>query len=352
MSIVEAALKLHGDAPSASSPQGTVDRKELAFVAMERTRMPMAVTDPRQPDNPIVLANKAFLEETGYSAEEVLGRNCRFLQGPATDPAVVAEVREAVRAGREITAEMLNYRKDGTPFWNQLYISPVYDDDGQLLYFFASQLDVTRRREAIRLKEAEHILLREVDHRAKNALALVQGIVRLSKRDEAESFADAVQGRVDALARAHTLLADGSWGDVSLDRIVRSEIASLDMTRIHIDGEAVEVAAAYVQPVALLLHELAANARRHGAFSVSQGSLAIEWRQDNSSRELSIRWIENGGPPPAAVREPGYGHTMIAAIAARQLRGTVRYAWEQCGLAAEVSILNVHPKVSRARATA
>jgi len=94
--------------------------------------MPMILTDPRQEDNPIVFANKAFLDLTGYEETEVLGRNCRFLQGPQTDRTTVVEMRESVAAREAISAEILNYKRDGSPFWNAVFIGPVYDVDGEL----------------------------------------------------------------------------------------------------------------------------------------------------------------------------------------------------------------------------
>lgn len=109
--------------------------------------MPMLITDPRQPDNPIVFVNDAFGRLTGYSREETLGRNCRFLQGPGTSLDDVAKVRQAVADLKPIEIDLLNYRKDGTLFWNRLLVSPVFDE-GELTYFFASQLDVTRERTA------------------------------------------------------------------------------------------------------------------------------------------------------------------------------------------------------------
>jgi PAS domain S-box-containing protein len=122
-------------------------RRAGPFVAaLERTREPMVVTDPRLPDNPIVFANPAFLALTGYDADEVLGRNCRFLQGPDTDPAAVALVRDAVAGRREVKVQLLNYRKDGGTFWNELHLSPVFDEAGELVNFFGSQLDVTPSR--------------------------------------------------------------------------------------------------------------------------------------------------------------------------------------------------------------
>jgi len=123
-------------------------RSDIFFSAVETTRMPMIITDPHQPDNPIIFANRAFVEMTGYERDELLGRNCRFLQGPETDPDAIAEIREAIAENREAATEVLNYRKDGSTFWNALFVSPVFDDAGTLVYFFGSQLDVSRRRDA------------------------------------------------------------------------------------------------------------------------------------------------------------------------------------------------------------
>jgi PAS domain S-box-containing protein len=125
---------------------GLQDRGNIFFAAVEMTRMPMVVTDPRQPDNPIVFANGAFFDLTGYTDEETVGRNCRFLQGPDTDRATVEEVRQALQEQRAVAVDLLNYKKDGKPFWNALYIGPIFDQDGELLYFFASQMDITERR--------------------------------------------------------------------------------------------------------------------------------------------------------------------------------------------------------------
>ena len=123
-------------------------RSDIFFSAVETTRMPMIITDPHQPDNPIIFANRAFVEMTGYERDELIGRNCRFLQGPETDPDAIAEIREAIAETREAATEVLNYRKDGSTFWNALFVSPVFDDNGTLVYFFGSQLDVSRRRDA------------------------------------------------------------------------------------------------------------------------------------------------------------------------------------------------------------
>jgi PAS domain S-box-containing protein len=125
---------------------GLNDRGNIFFAAVEMTRMPMVVTDPNQPDNPIVFVNGAFRDLTGYHEDQLVGRNCRLLQGPDSDPATVDEIRRAVHEERAVAVDVLNYKADGQPFWNALFIGPIFDQDGKLLYFFASQMDITERR--------------------------------------------------------------------------------------------------------------------------------------------------------------------------------------------------------------
>jgi PAS domain S-box-containing protein len=310
------------------------DRRELAFIAVERTRMPMAVTDPRLPDNPIVLANQAFLDLSGYSAEEVVGRNCRFLQGPRTDPAQVAKLRDAIAAEQEATIELLNYRKDGTSFWNELFISPVHDDAGRLLYFFSSQKDISKRRQARDLEAEEHRLLREVDHRAKNALALVQGIVRLSCADDPQAYASSVQARVESLARAHSILSAMRWREVPLDRLIQAEAEPFGSKRIRVEGAPIKLGGAQVQPLGLVLHEMLSNAERHGALSAAGGRVSIRSQADDLHGRFVLEWEEVGGPPVPEDPAPGFGLRLITATVERQLDGLADLRWKPTGLVA------------------
>ncbi|NPD66810.1 response regulator (plasmid) [Lichenicola cladoniae] len=130
------------------------------------TRMPVVITNPREADNPIAFVNDAFCNLTGYSREESIGRNCRFLQGPETEPAKVALMRAAARSGKPLDLEVRNYRKDGTPFWNRLHMVPLHDASGDLIYFFASQLDVTGELDRLQFLERHNAdLLTEKDAR-------------------------------------------------------------------------------------------------------------------------------------------------------------------------------------------
>ena len=116
----------------------------------------MLVTDPGQADNPIIYVNRAFTQLTGYARDEILGTNCRFLQGPGTNLDDVAKIRKAIKDRQSIEIDLLNYRKDGTSFWNRLLVSPVFDAARQLTHFFASQFDVSPERNRLAELTFEH----------------------------------------------------------------------------------------------------------------------------------------------------------------------------------------------------
>nr|AML78442.1 putative LOV domain-containing protein [Frisvollia varia] len=113
------------------------------MLLLTRIQQSLVLADPSLPDTPIVHASDVFCELTGYSREEVVGRNCRFLQGPGTDPEAVREIREAIEAERPCTVRILNYRKDNTPFWNHLHVAPVRSATGKVAYYVGVQLDVS-----------------------------------------------------------------------------------------------------------------------------------------------------------------------------------------------------------------
>jgi PAS domain S-box-containing protein len=131
--------------------------QELRKAAVENLRLARAIasvsdgvliTDPNQPDNPIIYSNPAFSRITGYQPEEIFGRNCHFLQGAETDSEAVRAIRRAIAQRQEVKATLLNYRKNGQPFWNELKISPVFSEQGDLLYFIGIQTDITERKQA------------------------------------------------------------------------------------------------------------------------------------------------------------------------------------------------------------
>lgn len=133
------------------------------------------ITDARQPDNPIIQANAAFCRMTGYSEAEVMGRNCRFLQGPASDPRMVEEIGNAVRERKSFAGEILNYRKDGSMFWNRLSLTPLFDAAGELTHFVGVQQDVTEHHRLIDQVRAERSRLQAAFEQAPAFMTLLSG---------------------------------------------------------------------------------------------------------------------------------------------------------------------------------
>ena len=141
-----------GDSGGRPAPPG-LDNQLAGWLALKDRALAVAaegvtIADARLPDRPLIYANEGFERMTGYSAADVMGRNCRFLQGPDTDPGAMAEIRSALAERRECVVEILNYRKDGTTFWNRLSITPVRDGAGEVTHFIGVQSDVTARRVA------------------------------------------------------------------------------------------------------------------------------------------------------------------------------------------------------------
>ena len=129
-------------------PGGGEDAASVLRAVFGISPLPMVLTDPHAPDMPVVYCNPAFCRLTGYTAAETIGTNCRFLQGPETDPAAVRTLAEAIRSRGEVQVDIWNYRKDGSRFWNSMFVGPITDADGRLLYYFGSQIDASARQVA------------------------------------------------------------------------------------------------------------------------------------------------------------------------------------------------------------
>jgi PAS domain S-box-containing protein len=136
-----------------ASDLSTPESLDWRMRAIEAAGEGIVITDPRLPDNPIIYVNEGFRRITGYAKDEVLGRNCRFMRGPETNPATNAELRSRIAAAQSFSCEIVNYRKNQEPFWNRLYITPVFDDSQTLTHFVGVQLDVTEVKAAEEVAE-------------------------------------------------------------------------------------------------------------------------------------------------------------------------------------------------------
>ena len=195
-------------------------------------------------------------------------------------------------------------------------------------------MDFTARKEA---EERQSLLMREVDHRAKNALAVVQAVLRLTKADNAQDFGRAIEGRVAALARAQTLLTESRWMGADLDAMLHGELdpflGNSGSTRVTFDGPGLTVAPMAAQPLSMTLHELATNAAKYGSLSKPGGAIDLRWSIDQLNDRLRLRWAETGGPridaPPTG---RGFGSRVIRTTIHDQLGGEVAFEWQPDGL--------------------
>ena len=160
---------MHGDLPEPTA--GAIIR------AVDEAPVGISLSDPSLPDNPMVYVNDAYEELTGYERGEVLGRNCRFLQGPDTEEDPVRKMREAIDARESVSVELINYREDGTPFWNQVTIAPIFDEEEEAIHYVGFQNDVTDRKEAEAMAKQRASSLREERQALERVLGRVSGLV-------------------------------------------------------------------------------------------------------------------------------------------------------------------------------
>jgi PAS domain S-box-containing protein len=294
--------------------------------------------------------NRRFCEIVGRDRAELLGR-----LGP--DDLCVAEdqgrsaVSLAIAQDDEVEAEFRFLRADGTETWVRASASiSARDAEGRPLRVVSVVRDVTRRK---RSEEAQSLLAREVDHRAKNVLAVVQAALRLTPRDDLATYIQSIQGRVAALARAHTMLAEAQWSGADLRSLAEAELRAFlpaagrragdpppgAIPRAVMTGPFVMLSPAAAQALSMVLHELATNAIKHGALSAVGGRVELAWSAGGPDGLLRLDWTERGGPrieqPPSI---QGFGSRLIAATLKGQLGGTMGMLWQPEGLACHIAI--------------
>ncbi len=275
-----------------------------------------------------------------YPADEVIGRNVSVIMSSgdaARHDAQLARYlatgeRRIIGSGREVEGR----RRDGSTVPLDLAIAEWRDGEGQR-FFTGIMRDISTKKAE---DERRLLLAREVDHRAKNLLAVVQSVIRLTPRESADAFARSVEARVMALARVQSLLADENWAGAELHAVVERELApyrlgsSGSAVQITMEGPPVTLAAETVQPIAMILHELIANAAKHGALKELGGQVDVRWQllraaDAPGNTMLFMEWTEQGGHlRDVAPRRKGFGTRMITATAQRQLGGTVTQRWE------------------------
>lgn len=224
------------------------ERLKILERAVQSARNGIVITDPRLPDNPIVYANPAFSEMTGYSEAEIVGHNCRFLQGTDCNQGELVDMRAAISEGRSIITVLRNYRKDGSMFWNELSISPVHDEEGNVINFIGVQNDITARKEADRRVSEFYSM---VSHELRTPLSSVRASLGLIDEGSAGDIPSGARRLVTiALQNAERLL---KLVDDILD-FKKMETGNLDLNAAIVEPDAI------ITSVISSLSQLAANA--------------------------------------------------------------------------------------------
>jgi PAS domain S-box-containing protein len=315
-------------------------RKELGpfVVAAETTRMPMVFTDAKESHDPIVFANDSFLSLIGFSRAELLGKSFNSLLAGGTDLDAMAQVAAAFKGTSNIDPEVHCRRKDGSEFWASVFISPVRDEDGELVQHFISFVDLTKHKQA---QAHSRTLIDELNHRVKNTLATVQSIVwqALRKSVDARVIGESIQARLAALSRSHDLLNRERWAGAGLRDIVIDALEPFGVSgslaeRLVITGENIRLSPRATLALGIAFNELATNAVKYGAFSTEAGSIEITWTAipSSSGNRLDLNWIEKGGPPVSPPTRKGFGLQVIERGLAQELEGSVNLDFQTTGL--------------------
>ncbi len=238
--------------------------------------------------------------------------------------------------GHPHQAEFRIRRPDGEMRWCASTAAATLDTSGKAVRISGVTMDITERKEA---EERQTLLAREVDHRAKNAMAIVQSIVRLTKASSIANYVSIIEGRIKALSRAHVLLSNSRWQGADLGKLINEELAPFRSThsdRISISGPEILLEPTKAQTLALALHELVVNAAKYGALSTASGKLALRWELTPDA--LTIHWHETDGPETRKPSATGFGTQIITGSIERQLGGKTEFEWELTGLRCTLTV--------------
>jgi PAS domain S-box-containing protein len=278
-----------------------------------------------------------FSTISGYTRDELLNRTLFDLTHPDDAPGERQLHARHVRGDlKQYSLEKRYVRKDGTSAWVAVSASGVFNEAGKFLYGIRIVQDIDQRK---RTEERQQLLIRELHHRVRNTLATVQAMLGMTSRcaPSTRAFYDSFAARIAALGRTHTLMTDDYWQTAPLREMLRLELAPYDdgtEGRITLEGPPVELAADLAVPTGMAIHELSANAAKHGALSVKSGRLLVRWDMihGGGARKLVLEWTESGGPPAQKPKKQGFGSTLLQRVLSVQCEADVELRFEKSGL--------------------
>ncbi|MDX0445283.1 PAS domain S-box protein [Sinorhizobium medicae] len=304
VTFVDISERRHAEEAAKESGQ----RLEQEMRLVELSRSPIFVWDF---DDGVMQWNRGSEELYGYSREEALGRRKEELLKTGVPGSSFDKLRRTLSQKGRWSGELNHTTKDGRVLTveSQIELVPF----GERRFVLESTRDITDRK---RWERRGQLLLNELSHRVKNTLAVVQSLARQTLRTtrSSEDFVERFEGRLAALASAHKLLVDSEWSGAELNELARRQLdayAASDRRRLQIEGEPVTLPPDLATPFGLVLHELATNAAKYGAFSTGNGQIKLSWKLGNNGRSLGVIWQERGGPPVEPPSEQGFGGVLI-----------------------------------------
>ena len=259
---------------------------------------------------------------------EVTSANIQKLLHPDDVDKLRKLIAEFAKGVRTYEAEFRINQPDGEQRWCVGTAAATMDLNGRVIRVSGVTVDITERKRA---EERQNLLTREVDHRAKNALALAQSIVRLTRADSVKEYAERVEGRINALARVHTILSLSSWQGAEIGKLISEEMTPYTSSgQVQSFGPEVGLQPRVAQTLALALHELLTNSAKYGALSALSGRLSITWQTVDD--KLALTWQESGGPPVCEPTFRGFGTRGLMASIESQLGGEAFFDWRPEGL--------------------
>jgi two-component system CheB/CheR fusion protein len=290
-------------------------------------------------DGTIIECNHSVAVASGYTKQELLGSNVLFLY-PEYEHERLLRVFEALLEGREIRdIEFAGLRKDGSTFTMSLSVSPVVDEQGRVTAGRGVVRDISERKRA---EEARQHLVRELDHRVKNALATVQAIAdqTIHASDSLDDFAGRFRGRLASMARIHEAISSNRWEGLELERLVVLAMTPFTgrSNRIRYQGPPTDLPTEAARSLGMVLHELATNAGKYGALSGEEGSVHIDWQVSGQPQAVRVvlRWSETGGPPVVEPSRRGFGRLMIEQAIPFELDGTATLQFLATGVCCRI----------------
>lgn len=280
-----------------------------------------------------VRINEALAEMNGFSASQHIGRSVWDMV-PALKEEAEPLLRQVLETGEPMRDLEIHGTTPAKPGQMREWCEQYYPikSGGHVVGIGVVCEEVTDKRRA---QERERLLSREVDHRAKNLLAVVHSIVQLSQGEDIARYREAISSRIHSLARTHSLLAGSRWEGAGLRLMVSEELSPfLRSGRTSIDGPDVQLGPAATQDLALVLHELATNAAKYGALSSPDGHLSVHWEvaPSDCGSLLTLFWKETGGPEVHPPSRQGFGSALVEATLSGDLRGSSSFDWQADGL--------------------